>query len=164
MNRADRLALNKERHSKIILPDRRLLEACNALRYAVEHPNEESEIILQQGIYKHKDPEAIMVIKVDGVEIGYKVKPCSSLEISPYFDRYCYIKVPGHRLTDLSKREMSAVKTAVLTAFFEHQQGEVHVEVIGYDAILMWQRFMVAFPIKVADNFTVVPGVREFNA
>ncbi len=143
-------------NQQILKPDKRLLEACEQLRYAVEHPNEGSDIILQQGVYKQKDPEAIMTVKVDGVEVGYKVKECSKLEMSPYFDRYAYIKVPGHKLTDLSKREMAQIKTAVLEAFFEVQQGEVHVEVIGWDAILLWQRFMVAFPVKVRDDFTVV--------
>jgi hypothetical protein len=145
-----------KRNQQIIRPDRRLFKECKKLRHAVEHPNEESDIILQQGVYKQKDLEAVKEARVDGVVVGYKVKPCSPLVINPYFDRYAYIKVPGHRLTDLSKKEMSAVKTAVLEAFFEHQQGEVHIEVIGYDAILLWQRFMVAFPIKVGDNFTVV--------
>ena len=105
-----------------------------------------------------------MTITLDGVVVGYKVKECSPLVVNPYFDRYVYIKVPGYRLTDLSDVEMSAIKTAVLEAFFEVQQGEIHVEVIGRDAMLMWQRFMVAFPVKVADNFTVVPGMRAFNA
>lgn len=143
-------------NQQILRPDRRLFEACEALRYVVEHPNEESDIILQQGVYKQKDPEAVMTVKVDGVVIGYKVKPCSALEMNPYFDRYAYLKVPGFRLTDLAKKEMSAIKTAMLEAFFEVQQGKIHIEVIGYDAILMWQRFMVAFPVKVQDNFTVV--------
>jgi hypothetical protein len=147
---------NLKSNQQIMKPDKRLLEACEVLRYAVEHPNEESDIILQQGVYKQKDPEAIMTVKVDGVEVGYKVKECSPLDMSPYFDRYVYFKVPGDRLKDLSKREMSAIKTAILDAFFEPQQGEIHVEVIGWDAMLLWQRFQVAYPVKVRNDFTVV--------
>jgi len=155
MERAKRLEKNKKL-KQIIKPDRRLFEACEALRYAVEHPNEDSDIIMQQGVYRQKDPEAIMTVKVDGVEVGYKVKPSSALEMNPYFDRYAFFKVPGHRLSDLSDQEMASIKTALLEAFFEVQQGEINTEVIGWDAMLMWQRFQVAFPVKVGHSTVFV--------
>jgi hypothetical protein len=154
VKRADQLRSNQQ----IMKPDGRLLEACEDLRYAVEHPNERSEIIEQQGIYRQKDPEAIMVVKVDGVEVGYEVKPSSALEMSPYFDRYVYVKVPGHRLRDLSKVEMSAIKTALLEAFFEVQQGRIQMEVIGWDAMLIRQRFMVAFPVERSPGLVSIAG------
>jgi hypothetical protein len=149
-------------NQRIIRPDKRLFEACEQLRYVVEHPNERSEIIMEQGIYKHKDPEAIMRVTVDGVTVGYKVKASSPLEISPYFDRYVYFKVPGHRLSDLTKAELSAIKTALLEAFFEVQQGQVQVEVIGWDAMLLRQRFMVAFPVERNPGLVSIAG--GFNA
>ena len=155
MERAKRLEKNKKL-KQIIKPDRRLFEACEALRYAVEHPNEDSDIIMQQGVYRQKDPEAIMTVKVDGVEVGYKVKPSSALEMNPYFDRYAFFKVPGHRLSDLSDQEMASIKTALLEAFFEVQQGEINTEVIGSDAMMMWQRFQVAFPVKVGHSTVFV--------
>ncbi len=156
MNREERLERNK-RLKQILKPDRRLFEACEQLRYAVEHPNESSDIILQQGIYKQKDPEAIMTVKVDGVTVGYKVKPSSALELSPYFDRYAFFKVEGHRLSDLTDAEMAAIKTALYEAFFEVQQGEIKEEVIGWDAMLIRQRFQVAFPVKVGSSTSFVP-------
>jgi len=149
---------NLKPNQQILKPDKRLLEACEQLRHAVEHPNERSEIIMNQGIYKQKDPEAIMTVKVDGVEVGYKVKPSSDLEMSPYFDRYVYFKVPGHKLSDLTKKELSAIKTALLEAFFEPQQGEIQVEVIGWDAMLFRQRFMVAFPVQRNPNVLSLVG------
>jgi hypothetical protein len=149
-------------NQRILTPDKRLLEACEALRYAVEHPNERSEIIMQQGIYKQKDPEAIMTVTVDGVVVGYRVKPSSTLEMSPYFDRYAFFKVPGHRLKDLTKKELSAIKTALLEAFFEVQQGKIQVEVVGWDAMLFKQCFMVCFPVERNPN--VVSLVGGFHA
>lgn len=146
------------KEGKILNPDKRLLEACEQLRHAVEHPNEQSDIILQQGVYRQKDPEAIMTVKVDGVEVGYKVKPCSRIEMDPYFDRYAYLKVPGHRLVDLSSEEFKAIKAALFEAFFEPQQGKINVELIGWDALLMWQRFQVAFPIERNKNLVSIAG------
>ena len=154
--------MSERRHLKqnqrVIRPDGRLLEACIELRHVVEHPNERSEIIEQQGIYKHKDPEAILTVKVDGVVVGYKVKPSSALEINPYFDRYAFVKVPGYRLLDLPKSDLAAIKMAVLEAFFEPQQGEIKVEVIGWDAILIYQRFMVAFPVERNPGLVSIAG------
>lgn len=151
-----------KRNQRIIRPDGRLFEACEQLRYAVEHPNERSEIIMQQGIYRQKDPEAIMTVQVDGVEVGYKVKPSSALELSPYFDRYVYFKVPGFQLKDLTKQELAAIKMALLEAFFEVQQGQIQVEVIGWDAMLLRQRFQVAFPVERNPGLVSIAG--GFNA
>ena len=161
MNREQRLERNK-RLKEIIKPDKRLLEACESLRYAVEHPDVDSEIMLAKGVYKYRNPEAIMTTIVDGVVIGYKVKPCSPLAMNPYFDRYAYVRVPEHRLTDLSDKEMAAIKLAMLEAFFDTQQGEIKVEVIGDGALLMWQRFMVVFPVKFQQATIQVP--QGYNA
>jgi hypothetical protein len=113
--------------------------------------------MLAQGVYKQKDPETIMTVTVDGVVIGYKVKPCSPLEMNAYFDRYVYVRFPGHKITDLNDKEIAGVKLACLEAFFEAQQGEIHVEVIGMGALLMWQRFAVTFPVRVSQSTIQVP-------
>ena len=100
--------LNREkmrRTKEVVKLDGRLLEVCNELRHAVEHPNQSADIIIAKGIYRKKDPDAIMTIECDGVVVGYKIKECSPLEINPYYDRYVYIRVPDYRLKDLSERE-----------------------------------------------------------
>lgn len=157
LNREQRLKRNRKLKQVITL-DGRLKEACDELRYFVEHPNKDKDIIIGQGIYRKKDPDAIMTITCDGVVVGYKVKPSSPLEINPYFDRYCYIRFPNHRLSDLSDKELATVKFTVLESFFEPQQGEIHQEIIGQGALLMWQRFMVVFPVKFQNATVQVPG------
>jgi hypothetical protein len=131
---------------KMIMPeDKALFAACAELRYIVEHPNEDGDIILNGGIYKAKDPEAIKVITVDGVQVGYKVKPSSPLEMSPYFDRYVYLKIPGYHLSELTVKQLVSIKTALYNAFLEPQQGPIDVKIIADDAMVMAQRFQVAF-------------------
>jgi hypothetical protein len=138
--------MEKNDRRKMVLPqDRKIKEACVALRHRVEHPNEVSDILLQNGIYRQKDPEAILTIRVDGVEIGYKVKPCSPLLVNQYFDRWVYLKIPNYRLYDLTNKQLASIKTAIYDAFFEPQMGKIHVKIIGEDAMVMIQRFMVAF-------------------
>ena len=147
-----------KRSKQILVTNKALREACDALRHFVEHPNESSDIIMGQGVYKHKDPTAISTIKVDGVEVGYMVKPCSALEMNPYFDRYVYFKVPGYLLSDLTEKEMEGVKMALYEAFFEPQQGEIHLKIIAQDAMLLVQRFMVAFQYERNKNLVSIVG------
>ncbi|HUN56231.1 MAG TPA: hypothetical protein VMU29_13855 [Smithella sp.] len=156
LTREQKLERNK-RLKEVIRPDSRLLEACNELRHMVENPSESADIIIAKGIYRKKDAEAIMSIECDGVVIGYKIKECSPLEINPYYDRYVYVRTPDYRLKDLSEKELAVIKFTVLEAFFEEQQGEIHVEVIGEGALLMWQRFMVVFPYKFQNATVQVP-------
>ncbi|MFA6290173.1 MAG: hypothetical protein WC637_00250 [Victivallales bacterium] len=163
MNRDQRLAKNR-RIKEILKPDRRLFEACQALRHHVENPNESSDILLYGGVYRHKDQEALMTVTVDGVEVGYKVKQSSALEMNPYFDRYAYMKVPGHKLKDLSKKEMKAIHTAIMDAFFEPQQGPIKIEVIGWDAMLFWQRFQVAFLYEKSPGLVSIAGGANIDA
>jgi hypothetical protein len=156
MGKLDREKL--KRTKEVVKLDGRLLEACTELRHTVEHPNESADIIIAKGIYRRKDPEAIMTIDCDGVVVGYKIKECSPLEINPYYDRYVYVRTPDYRLKDLSDKELAVIKFTVLEAFFEQQQGEIHVEVIGEGALLMWQRFMVAFAYKYQNATVQVPN------
>ena len=146
-------------NQQILTPDKRLLEACEDLRRVVEHPNERSDIIMQQGIYKQRDDEAIMTVKVDGVEVGYKIKESSPLEMNPYFKRYVYVKVPGHRIGDLTKAETRAIITAITEAFFEVQQGPIEeIKGLSSDSLGYWQQFMIAFPVRVSQSTIQVPG------
>jgi len=150
---------NLKPNQQIMKPDGRLLEACETLRYAVEHPNERSEIIMNQGIYKQKDPEAIMTVKVDGVEVGYKVRESSPLEMNPYFKRYVYVKVPGHRIGDLTRVEVRAIMTAITEAFFGPQQGPIEeIKGLSSDSLGYWQRFMVAIPVERNPNVLSLVG------
>jgi len=138
---------------KMIMPtDKALFAACAELRYKVENPNKDSHIILHQGVYKIKDPEAILVISVDGVQVGYKVKPSSPLELSPYFDRYVYLRIPGYHLSELTVRQLVGIKTALYNAFLEPQQGPIDVQIIADDAMMMRQRFQVAFWVPANPN------------
>lgn len=125
----------------ILKPDARLLDACRALRQHVENIG-------------HNASDEIFTTTVDGVVIGYKVKESSPLLMDPYFDRFCYIKTPGWKLTDLKAKELAAIKTACLEAFFEPQQGEIKPTVIGYDSMVLSQRFMIAMIKRGNERFS----------
>jgi hypothetical protein len=138
--------IKTDNYRKMIMPeDKKLFAACVELRHKVEHSNEDSDIVLHKGVYKVKDPEAVLAITVDGVVVGYKVKPSSPLELNHYFDRYVYLRIPGYRLQDLTVNQLVSIKTALYNAFLEPQQSPIDVQIIADDAMFMRQRFMVAF-------------------
>ena len=139
---------------KMLKHSQKLLQRCEDLRHYVEHPNERSEIVDQGGIYREKDPTIIQSVKVDGIIVGYQVKPSSPIELNPYFDRYVYLKVPGFKLSDLTDEEMSQVKGAIYQAFFSDYQAPINLRVIAEDCLLLAQRFEVAF--RFAKNKNLV--------
>ncbi len=151
--------MQKNDRRKVIIPtDRKLREACISLRDRVEHPNEVGDILLQGGIYRQKDLEAILTIKVDGVEVGYKVKESSALEMNPFFDRYVYLKIPGYKLDELTNKQLASIKTALYDAFLEPQQSPIGLKIIGEDALLMTQRFQVAFLYEKNKGLVTLTG------
>lgn len=162
MGNRERQIERNNRLKQRIKPDGRLLKACQALRYTVEHPNEDSEIIIAKGLFRKKDPTEMLTITCDGVVVGYQVKPSSPLEINPYFDRCVLVRTPGYKLQELKKEEFQHILITVLEAFIEHQQGEVKMDFISPEAMKIEQRFMVAFPVKYQDATIQVP--KEFNA
>jgi len=104
-----------------------------------------------------------MTVKVDGVEVGYKVRESSPLEMNPYFKRYVYVKVSGHRIGDLTRAEVRAIITAITEAFFEPQQGPIEeIKGLAADSLGYWQQFAVAFPVERNPN--VLSLVGGFNA
>lgn len=142
---------------EVVKADGRLLEACMELRYEVEHPDKDADIVVAGGFFRRKDPEEIKAIEVDGLVVGYKIEPCSPLEMNVYFDRYVYVRAPGYRLSDFSLREIAIMKYSLYEAFFQPQQSQIHMEVIGQGAFLLWQRFMVVFAYKYQNATIQVP-------
>jgi hypothetical protein len=131
---------------RLVMPeDVKLYNACVTLRSFVEHPNDRSEEILVGGVYRPKNPEAWSAINLDGVQVGYRVVPCSPLLLNPYFDRWAFFSVPGYRINELSVKQLVSIKTAILHAFFEPQMGKVWEDVKGHaEKVILAQRFMVA--------------------
>lgn len=143
---------------KVLRHERKLKERLEALRYAVEHPNQESDIVTRGGVYRQKDPTEVITIKCDGVEVGYQVKPCSILEINPYFDRYVYLRVPGYKITDLKDEEIIRIKGAIYETFFNDYQSPIHLRVVPPDCLILCQRFEVAYLREKNKNLVSLIG------
>lgn len=155
----ERLRGKKIKGKSIIVSDKRLKDACEALRHHVEHPNERPDIaLLNGGIYRQKDPGSVSTATCDGVVIGYQVVPCSPLEINPYFTRRIFVKIPGYRIEDVPKKDREAIMGAVFDTFIGEQQDAPQVSQIGRDALLIEQIFQVAFPVNTKPGLVSIAG------
>ena len=121
----------------IIKPDGRLKEACIALRDYVEHLGKRADSVEMR--------DKIHTVKLDGVEIGYKVTADSPLAINPYFTRTVIVHTPGWNMLQFKASELAAIKTAVFDAFFSDVQIMPQFLSTGkLDCIAIQQRFEVA--------------------
>jgi hypothetical protein len=151
-----------ERHDRrrLIMPeDEKLRMKCEEFRYAVEHPNERGDVTFSGQVFRHIDPTAWLAFKYDGVVVGYRVIPCSPLEINHYFDRYAYVEIPGYKITELTVKQLTGILTAIRNGFFEPQMGRIH-EANSEDntRILFRQRFQVAFWKENNPNLVTLAG------
>lgn len=152
------LPMQRDDHRRRKLPTAKFLRAkCEELRWIVEHPNQDGKIMLKTGVTVDRDPKTIMTTKVDGIEIGYRVVPSSPLEINPYFERDIFLKVPGYKISELSKEERTSFLTTLFDVFVDQQQGMPEIDLIADDCIKISQRFQVAFYRKFQHATIQVP-------
>jgi hypothetical protein len=152
------LPMQRDDHRRRKLPTAKFLkEKCEELRWVVEHPNQDGKIMLKTGVTVDRDPKTIMTTKVDGIEIGYRVVPSSPLEINPYFERDVFLKVPGYKISELSKEERTSILVTLFEVFLDQQQGMPDIRAISDDAVKISQRFQVAFFRKFQHATIQVP-------
>ena len=142
----------------VVREDRDLRMACRELRHKVEHPNEDSDIILQQGIYKAKDPERLLTLKVNGVVVGYQVKAPNPLEIAPVMVRNVFIKFPGYKVDEIPDSQLKPIMFAIFQEMFDDQQHEIKVSQTDKDTIKLTQTFMLAVQVERSPDLVSIAG------
>lgn len=146
----------------VVFTDKTIREACQDIRYKVEHPNEDSDIIMQQGVYKQKDPRRALTAKLDGVVIGYQVIDPCPLEINPVMIRNVFVKFPGYTIKEIPDHQLKPIMFAIFEEMFDQQQGEIKVSQTDRDTIKLTQTFMISMIVNKNPN--LVSKVGGFSA
>lgn len=121
----------------VLNPDGRVLEACQQLRHYVEH--------LGKRANEPEMKDKIHMVRIDGVEVGYRLIEDSPLLINPYFTRVVYVKTPGWNMLDFKTNELAAIKTAVFDVFFSDVQSMPQILIPkSPDCMTFVQRFEIA--------------------
>lgn len=143
----------KEPNNRILEADSKLQEACEELRDYVDHINRQPAIILKGLVYRGIDKKAINSVKVDGVEVGYRL-----LEFETFIRRQVFIKVPGYRIRDLSKAQRSKILTAVFNVFVVIGASVPEITHIAPDCLLLQQDMVVMVLVERSPGLVSIAG------
>ncbi len=108
-----------EPNNKVMRPDTRLQDMCEAIRDHVDSA---------------KTCGTISTSQCDGVEIGYRAK-----EFRTYLRREVFIKTPGNKIENMSKDEQSRIMTAVFNVFLVPGASMPEIQQIAFDCIRLTQ-------------------------
>lgn len=138
----------------VLKRDERIKAELDSLRHFVDNFNVSPKIALR-GVgetFKQLQESEIQTTKIDGWEFGYKLE-----EYPTFFKRKIYVKVLGHKLDEVPKEERKAVLTAVFDSCLDTGAGQVDIDQIAEDCLLITQEFS---PIFLTENKPrlVVPG------
>jgi len=95
----------------------------------------------------------IYTIKAGGVEIGYRRKAYRT-----FMRREVFIRVPGYKIEDLSKRERSAIMTAVFNVFTIPGSSMPEIEQIARDCLLIRQDMIPLIPVERSPGLVSIAG------
>ena len=125
---------------KLLQPDVDIMGACLNLR---EHVNG-----LTGG-----DPRKIHTVKVMGVEIGYR----RSSHLT-YRRREVFIKVPGHRIEDLSEEERDQILAAVFDVYLIEGAAMPEISSISTACIRIKQDYIPMIPVERSPGLVSIAG------
>lgn len=124
-----------------------------ALRHFVDNFNVTPKIALRAGdTFKQLSEAEVYTTKVDSWEFGYKLE-----EYPTFFKREVYIKVLGAKIAEVAELERKAVVTAVFEACIDIGAGEVNIDLISPDCLLVTQEFSPIF-LEEQNPGVLVPG------
>lgn len=122
---------------KLIHPDINVTDACKSLRDHV-----------------HEKPSGYVgSLKAGGVVIGY----CRKTFLT-FRRREVYVKVPGHRIDDLSKRERERILGAVMDVFVIEGAAIPQIGKIAPDCLLMVQDYIPDIPVERSPGLVSIAG------
>ena len=145
--------------SDILKGDTKLQDACEALRDHGDNVGRMPAVALRGVTFTEADKKRIWTVKVDGVEIGYRMQVFNT-----YLNRQVFIKVPGYKISDISKEQRERIMAAVFNVFVLPGSNIPTIDAIGKDGdcILMQQQ---SIPMVLVER---QPGLRSiaggFNA
>lgn len=129
-------------NNRIMEPDTRLQEMCEAIKEHVESQHNDGKIWSDE---------------CDGVEIGYRVK-----EFKTFIRDEIFIKTPGNDIGEISVEERTRIMAAVFNVFLVPGAGMPEIKQIAYDAILLTQNFIPTVQVEQSPGLVSIAG--GFNA
>jgi hypothetical protein len=136
----------------ILQGDNRLQSACEAIR---EHGDNmrAGSINLDGTTYQSRDAATIWTVKVDGIEIGYRLQVFNT-----YLNRQVFIKVPGAQIAEIKAAERERIMSAVFNVFVHPGSNLPTIDAIAPDCILLQQQIIPEILIERAPGLVSMVG------
>lgn len=136
-----------------VLPrDQQIKAVVEGLRHFVDNFNVTPRIALRADSYKSISSDQIFTTTCNGWEFGYKLE-----EYPTFFRRKVYVKVVDGKLEEVLEEERKAVVAAVFDAALDRGAGQMNIDQINHDCLLITQDFMPMF-LDERNPGRIVPG------
>jgi hypothetical protein len=99
------------------------------------------------------DKKRVWTVKIGGVEIGYRLQVFNT-----YLNRQVFIKVPGYRISDLSKGERDRIMTAVFAVFVHPGSNIPSVDQVAQDCMLLQQQIIPMVMVERKPRLRSIAG------
>lgn len=121
----------------ILKGDTKIQEACESIR---EHGD-------------NTPGKQIWSVKADGVEIGYRRQMFRT-----YINRQVFIKVPGHKISDISEGQRQMIMSAVFNVFLQPGANMPDIDLIAPDCLLVQQMSIPMVPLERSPGLVSIAG------
>lgn len=127
-----------EPNNRVMTPDARLKDMCEAIRDHVDNLGRSNEIATST---------------CDGVEIGYRVK-----EFKTFLRREVFIKTPGYKIEEMSDEERKRVMVAVFDTFLILGAAMPEIQQVNFDCMLMTQDVIPMIQVERSPGLVSIAG------
>ena len=142
-----------EPNNRILESDERIKESCEALRDHVDNINQKPGVVLAGSVYRSREAEKINMVRIDGVEIGYRLQ-----DHGRYMRRQMFVKVPGYKIEDLSKQDRERIMTAIFDVFLIEGADVPGVAQVAPDCMLIEQDFVPLYLVEQSPGLVTIAG------
>lgn len=144
-----RMQKNKEMRKDFVT----FASACEDLRQMVDNLNNAPDLALRGGVFKKLDPEQVFTVKIHGWEVGYQLK-----EFKFHMLRKVFVKAE-QPLNEIPEKEKNPVIQGAMECFIDKGSGEVNIEPIAPDCVMISQAFIPLFRVEKNPNIVVPKGL-----
>ena len=137
----------------ILKSDTKLLPILEGLREFVDTINQSPDLALRGGIYRGIEKADVQTVRVDGLEIGYKLE-----DHGVFMRRKVFVKAPGYRMEDIPHEEIEPAIVAVMDVFFVQGAGMPSLQQIAPDCMLVQQDVIPMLLVERNPNLVSIAG------
>jgi|GEM_PF-2631309 hypothetical protein len=142
-----------EDKTDILKGDAGLQSACEDLKDHGDNVGRLPDLALRGGTFTEADRKRIWTVKVDGIEIGYRLQAFRT-----YLNRQVFIKTPGQQIGEISNEERQRIMSAVFNVFVIQGAAVPTIDSVAPDCILLQQQIIPMVQVERQPRLRSIAG------